>query len=173
MLVLGLTGCRTVPRVDSQAKPGTDFSRYKTFCVLPFESSPPSDPGMALRLSDVAIKAVQDGLGLDGLELKPHEEADLAVALRGQAVPKIQVTDWGYTPAYYSGYGYWYGGYRDVDVRTYEERTLVLEFYDNKTKEMIWAGWATAPGSGKVKAEYLVDSIQRILRRFPPISTAQ
>jgi hypothetical protein len=173
LLALCLTACRTVPRVDSQAKPGTDFAKYHTFCVLPFESSTISDPGMALRLSDVAAQAVRDGLWASGLELKPREEADLAIALRGQSVPKVRVTDWGYTPVYYSGHGYYYGGYRDIDVRTYEERTLVLEFYDNQSKDMVWAGWATAPGSGKIKAEELQDAIRRILTRYPPPPAGQ
>jgi hypothetical protein len=168
ILILLAAGCRTVPRVDSQAKPGTDFAKYHTFCVLPLESSPISDPGMALRLSDVAVQAVKDGLWANGLEIKPREEADLAVAMRGQSVPKVQVTDWGYLPVYYSGQGYYHGAYRDIDVRTYEERTLVLEIYDNHSKEMVWAGWATAPGSGKVKAEDFQEAIRRILVRFPP-----
>jgi hypothetical protein len=171
-LALLLAGCQTVPTVGAEARPGTDFSIYKTFALLPLPpGGPPSDPGMTLRLSSTASRAITETLQARGFESRPIEAADMAVALRGQSVPRVEVIDWGYRPTYY-GYGNWYGGYRDVDVRSYEEYTVIIDILDNKTREPVWSGWSRVPGGGKVSAEPMRECIQRILARFPPAPPA-
>ena len=55
-----------------------------------------------------------------------------------------------------------------TSVDTYEERTLSIEIYENKSKDQVWVGWATGRSSGPVKVETLTNTIHRILLEFPP-----
>ncbi len=63
-------------------------------------------------------------------------------------------------------------GYRDVDVRSVEERTLSIEIYDNRTKELTWVGWSKSQRSGEIKVEKLQEAIRAILAKFPAGSPA-
>jgi len=167
-----LCGCATAPKVQTQAKPGADYSRYHTFALMPLPASPvTTDPGMMLRLVDPARQAVITVLRTNGFTQTELAQADLAVNLRGQSLPKVQVTDWGYQPMMVRGRRgryYGYGGYRDIDVRNYEERTLSIEIFDNQTKDLVWVGWATTTSSKQFSSEEIQETIQRILADFPP-----
>ncbi len=171
-LVLLWPGCSTTPKVQTQTKADTDYARYHTFALMPQTASgPTSDPGLMLRLVQPARQAVVETLTAKGLTEADREEADLAVNLRGQSLPKVVVTDWGYQPipAYgWRGRVYGFDSYRDVDVRTYEERTLSIELFDNRTKELVWVGWSKSDASGEIKVEKLQAAIRRILLEFPP-----
>jgi hypothetical protein len=171
-LAVALTACSTTPKVHTQAKPGADYTRYRTFALMPLPATgPASDPGLMLRLAGPARQAVVEALAAKGLTEADRAQADIAVNLRGQSLPKTEVSDWGYraVPVYgVMGRRYGYAGSRDVDARSYEERTLNIEIFDNRTKELAWAGWSTSEASGEIKVEKLQEAIRRILAEFPP-----
>jgi hypothetical protein len=168
-----VAGCQTGPKVSSEFNPEMDFSGYKTFVILPLPSSiPGGDPGMVLRTGRFVEQAVIDNLTAKGFQQSDPETADFAVNLTGQVVPKLDITDMGYTVAPARG---WYGYYQPyaynmgVDVDQYDEGTLIIEVYDVATKEMSWVGWGVArrkseaPDMEKVSA-----AVDSILADFPP-----
>jgi hypothetical protein len=170
-----LPACSTTPKVHTQAKPGTDYTRYRTFALMPLPAQgPANDPGLMLRLAEPARLTVIEALAAKGLAETGRAQADIAVNLRGAALPKVEVTDWGYRAVpVYGRWGRYYGsvGYRDVDVHSTVERTLSIEIFDNRTKELAWVGWSTSEAGGTIKVEKLQQAIRNILAKFPPPST--
>ena len=62
-----------------------------------------------------------------------------------------------------------FGWARSVDQ--YQEGTLVVEVYDQKTKRMVWVGWVTARSPSRAKeAERTQAALRSITDRFPPAS---
>jgi hypothetical protein len=180
-LALLLSACSTTPKVRTEAKAGADFSRFKTFALLPLPTTVPiSDPGLMLRVAEPARHAVVDALTAKGLTQADPAQADLAVNLRGQSLPKVEVSNLGYqTVPVYGRRGRYYGsvGSQSVDVRNYEERTLTIEIFDHRTKELAWVGWSKREATRPVEVEELQTVIRAILAKFPPAppkpSTAQ
>jgi hypothetical protein len=175
-LAILLPACSTTPKVQTQAKAGADYTRYRTFALMPLPATGPvSDPGLMLRLAEPARQAVVEALTAKGLAEADRAQADIAVNLRGQSLPKVEVTDWGYhaVPTYgLWGRRYGYAGYRDVDARNYQERTLSIEIFDNRTKELAWVGWSKSEATGEIKVGKLQEAIRRILAEFPPAAIA-
>lgn len=167
--------CSTMPKVQTQAKAGAEYSIYRTFALLPLPATgPANDPGLMLRIAEPARQAVIEALTAKGLAQADRDKADIAVNLRGQSMPKVEVTDWGYHSVLV--YGRWGGyrgvvGYRDVELRSVQERTLSVEVFDNRTKEVVWVGWCKTEREGKIKVEKLQEAIRRILAEFPAGST--
>ena len=74
---------------------------------------------------------------------------DFLIALHGGKQTKLDITDWGYS---YGRHGRFRGGpIISGDVYEYEEGTLILDFVDAQSKELIWRG----------KAQGEIDSIQQ------------
>jgi len=171
ILVLLLQACSTTPKVQSEARPGADYARYRTFALLPLPTtSPASDPGLMLRFAEPARQAVIEALSAKGFQPAERARADFVVNLRGSSMPKVEVQDWGYTRTVYSrrfaGVPVHVG---QTDVRTYEEKTLTVEVFDNTTHELVWVGWMTKRTTGaRTKPEQLKEAIHAILAEFPP-----
>ena len=166
---LCLIGCATKPNVNHDIKAGTDFSRYKTFALLPLpRQGPPSDPGLVLRIGPAVQAALVHSLNTRGLVEAPAGSADLSFNLHGQTVPKVDVTQMGFSRPVMTRYG-------RVEVVTdphlmvneYEERTLTIEAYDNRTKQNIWMGWSTREASGPIRIERVTQAIRQIIETFP------
>ncbi|MCB1128502.1 MAG: DUF4136 domain-containing protein, partial [Verrucomicrobiae bacterium] len=122
--------------------------------------------------------AVQAALTQKGYRELPRQQADFAVNIRGKTVPLTDVTGLGYLPEYgrmgwTKGYPYAYG-YHLADVRTFEEGTLIVEIYDNRTRKMVWVGW-TSTGKAPDRARegvIISNAIETILARFPSAKPA-
>jgi hypothetical protein len=80
---------------------------------------------------------------------------------------KVTHSDWGYT---YSRYWH-HGGRRSRSFR-YQEGTLVLDFIDGESKELVWQGRAKGfvdKNSNPRKDDKLVnEAVRKILKKFPP-----
>lgn len=112
----------------------------------------------------------------DALEKRgyPRTDADpdLLVALYLSREGRIQSTDWGYD------YGWdkmrWDGYWMEsrVSTREYEQGTLVLDLLDNRKKELVWSGTATAvllPGaSGESRNKRIDEAVEKLLSGLPP-----
>ena len=77
------------------------------------------------------------------------------------------MTNWGYT------YGpYWGPWGESVDVHQYTEATLIIDFIDYDTKNIMWRGTAQKALSGEVNPEKADANIQKavdqLLAKFPP-----
>jgi len=164
-----LAGCATP--VQTESKPGANFAAYHTFALMPLpQTGPASDPGLMLRLAEPAQDATTSALTAKGFQPAERKKADFAVNLRGSSLPKVEVKDWGYTrTAYTRRYGHVPVHVHEVDARSYNEQTLTVEIFDNKSHELVWVGWVTRQTSGRqVKPEKLKEAISAILEKFPP-----
>lgn len=171
LIVWGVAGCSSIP-VHTEHNPGVNFAAFKSFAILPVTTTGGGvDPGTALHLMNVAELAVRESLTAKGMTEINREQADFAVNVRGESLPRVQVTDWGYStyPVAVRRRGWvYYGGYPSVDVTTVLDRRLVVEVYDNSTHQQAWVGWTDHPDSGTVKPEKLKESLKKILADFPP-----
>lgn len=167
MLILA-TGCSTM--VKTEFKPDMQFSAYRTFAVLPYAGhSPAGDPGMALRLAEPAKEATVAALTAKGFQPVELKQADFAVNLRGDSIPRVKVDDWGYTRyAHTARYGRIPIHYGEVDVHSYDEKTLTVEIFDNKSHELVWVGWLKRETAGTVSAKDVQKAVAKVLSKFPP-----
>ena len=183
LVAAGLAACSTTPKVYSDYNTAVNFKGYKTFAVLaPRASGGGIDPGAVMRLSQPVQQAVRDSLSARGMTEVAREQADFAVTVRGESIPKIEVTDMGYTAypypygasragwAHYGGYGGYgpYAGYSSgVSVRNTTERKLIVEIFDNASRQEAWVGWMERTG-GSVDTEKVLAGVRLILEGFPP-----
>ena len=176
MLTLALAlgaGCATTPKVKTEFEKTVDFSKYKTFAVLPVSrSGPASDPGVALRVGKPAKEEAVATLVAGGFQPAEQGQADFSVLLRGESIPKVEVSQWGYSPMVGPRYGGIYGGgvygSSHIDVDQYDERSLIAEVYDNQTKKLVWVGWAKRRASGEITVENVRAAVRNVLTVFPP-----
>ena len=109
-------------------------------------------------------------------------------AVRGESLAKIEVTDFGY-----SAYPYPYGqpvlaGLITVATaateairptatpsacRTTNERKLIVEIFDNASRQEAWVGWMESTSSSKVDTEKVLAGVRLILGGFPPGAEAR
>ena len=89
--------------------------------------------------------------------------------LRGQSLPKVEVTDMGFQYPVPTSYGQVNVVHNPpASVNTYEERKLSIEVYDSRSKAGVRVGWSSQHGRGPVTAETLTNAIPNILLKFPP-----
>jgi hypothetical protein len=166
-LILMAAGCQTPIKTEFNSE--RDFSAYRTFAQLPLpQTSPASDPGLIARLSEPVRMTLSSTLTAKGYQEVAQDTADFTVSLRGASLPRVDVK----TTGYLYPVGRWQRNYgapvRRVDVRAYEERTLAVEIFDNKTKELDWVGWLTEDSRGRVETDKVLEGIRRVLAGFPP-----
>ena len=155
-------GCAPSVSVNHDFDPGYAFTTLKTFDWIPVKTS--------AQVSELTIKRFQNAINTE-LEAKgmkqSSENPDFLIALQGTAQTKVNVTDYGYS------YGrYWAAGPRNVDVNTYQEGTIYLDFIDGKTKELFWRGTGTSvvePGlSGEEQEKKFAFVAAKLMSDFPP-----
>ena len=164
-----LSACASAPPVKTSTEPGLDYNRYRSFALLPLpKDGPASDPGLMSRIAEPAHAAVVEALSAKGLKEADMSAADLAVHLHGRSVPKTQTTDWGYKsgPDDY-GRRQVMSAERNVEVEHYDERTLTIKIFDNRTKQQVWSGAKTANTTGRLDARKLQEAIHTVLASYP------
>jgi len=98
---------------------------------------------------------------------------DFLIAIHGGSEKKVDVVNWGYN---YRGYGSYRYGYSNrvhlIDVYEYEEGTLILDFIDATSRELIWRGSVTKvidPNATPEKREEVInEAVAKVLEKFPP-----
>lgn len=174
-LLFAFAACSTTPKVKHETNPDVSTIDYATFALLPLpDSIPGADPGTLLRYGKTAINSLRTTLIAKGYTEESLVEADFAVVVKAQIVPKVDVSDYGLDyGAYYGRYGrrgmpYATMGTSSVDVDSYDEGTLIIEIYDTETKELAWVGWTSSRiRSKKMTDEQLQALISQVLVAFP------
>ncbi|MBI1176880.1 DUF4136 domain-containing protein [bacterium] len=168
-LTLWFAGCATTsPTVNTKIEPGTDFGRYKSFAILPVSRGGAGvNSDVASRVARPAEEEAAATLTAAGFRQVDQAGADFSVLLRGESIPKIAVTDWGFPPTTVGGSA-GLSGARDVDVDEYDERTLWADVYDNQTKKPVWTGWVKRKASGEITVEGVRAAVRTVLSAFPP-----
>ena len=162
-----IISCSPVYDVQFDYDTKEDFSNLKTYDWLPIPEKADID-----RLNIQRIKnAVNTQLEAKGLKMV-SENPDFSIASHVGTKDQVRVTNWGYS---YAPYGrYWGGawGPGGVDVYQYEEGTLILDFVDPKTKNLIWRGSGKAQVDNTATPEsrdkLINEAVAKILKNFPP-----
>jgi hypothetical protein len=165
-LMAFVIGCSTIT-VQYDYDKTVNFSGLKTYYWISVPVEGDISPLTVKRVRsavDTRLQAKGYGLAADN--------PDVLIAMHFGKQQKVQVTDWGYT---YSPHGRYRGGYwgpRRIDVYQYEEGTLILDFVDSQSKELIWRGMATGEIDRYATPEKLdkkiSEAVAKILKNFPP-----
>ncbi len=161
-LVVLLLGCTTTS-VNYDFDKEYDFSPVKSYAWMTMPQN--------VRAEEFLIKRVKSALNRElnakGITQAP-DNPDFLIALHGSRESKVQVTDWGYS---YGPFGRRIGESR-IDVSQYEQGTLIVDFVEAKTKQMIWRGTASRvldPGVTPQDKERLInEAVIEIMKHFPP-----
>jgi hypothetical protein len=161
--MVGLAACATM-MVNYDYDKNTNFSGFKSY---DWHSIPRS-----VEMNDLVINRIKDAVNRE-LQAKGFrqvaEKPDFLIAVHTSRQQKLEVIDWGYTYGPYWRRGFGYGG---VDVRQYEEGTLILDVIDAVKKELVWRGTATGIidpyQSPEKRTEKINEAVKKILGKFPP-----
>ena len=158
---LFLGGCGI--KATTNFMPGTDFAKYRTFV----QSPPPTQRVKSLPgYSAITGQQIQDMIASElqskGFTPGGAEDADLLVAFSVSGQPRTDVTSAG-------GGGYYGWGGGGTFTTHYVVGRLVIDIFDNRSKKLLWHGWADKEifgASGDVKGVEQV--VQAIMKKFPP-----
>jgi hypothetical protein len=176
-LILG-AACASPIKTTHDSDPEADFSRYKSYAwikdgPLIGPSVGEAGPSYISPIDDQRIRAGVEGeLAAKGYSKAASlERADLVVSYAISTQEKTRVRqDPGRSSVYYPGYGYggWYGG-STVSVQQYTEGTLAIEFWDRRSKQAVWVGWASKRLSKSDDSnETIRQAVTMTLEPFPP-----
>jgi hypothetical protein len=176
--VLGLAACQTPISAHYEYDTKAPFQDYMKFAwvtneplIRPATGVSGMDPRLSPMLEREIRDAVERSLVARGYrQLTNPASADLVVSFSVGTREKIQVdshpTRAGYRYGPYGGYGGW-----QSDVRTYTEGVLAIDFFDVRSKEVVWHGWATkrlatSPDQDE-RRENVNRVVEAVLEKFP------
>ena len=160
-------GCSRIYDVQYDYDQGKDFHQLKSYGWLPTPEEADIDDLTVARIQKTVNAELQDR----GYRLVA-QGPDFLIAEHVGAEEKVQINNWGYTYGPYHGYwgGYW--GHGGVSEYRYEEGTLILDFIDAGTHNLIWRGAAKAEidrvNTPEKKDALVAEAVKKILKNFPP-----
>ena len=168
-ILVGL-GCSTA-QIKSDFDREVNFSDLRSFDWLDMSISPGSDPYtrntlLEKRIRNAAVKELKS----KGYDNQTSGEPDFLVTYHVGIADKVSVTSYGYSywPRYYGRFGGYYGPGR-VDVRQYKEGTLILDFVDPESNQLVWRGWYVgAVKDREIGEKKIRKAVSHILEEFPP-----
>ena len=178
MALLLAAACASPIKIAHDSDPEADFSRYKSYAWIKAgpligPSAGEGRPTYISPIDDQRIRAaVESELAAKGYRKAASlEQADLVVSYSIGTQEKTRVRqDPGMSHVYYPGYGYggWYRG-STVSVQQYTEGTLAIEFWDSRTKQAVWVGWASKRLSRSDDShETIRKAVNMTMEPFPP-----
>jgi hypothetical protein len=167
--LLLLSGCAGI-QVTTDYDPAVDLTTLRNYAWMKGQQARQSDPRIDNSLLDTRIRnAIDAELAGKGFEVMGADQADFLVGYHAAVQKKIDA----YTMS--NSYGYrpgWGTGYSDIHVYEYEEGSLVIDFVDPKTKNLLWRGAAQAEVNRSLTPEKretrIRTAVEKILARFPP-----
>lgn len=176
LAMLFSTACRTFD-VHSDWDESVSFEGYKRYGWLEPPAAEGADPFADNTLLRKRIRAAVDAnlTGRGFAVVEDPADADFLVTYGVVLDEKLRVNGSGASFGGGYGYGRWpvgFGGYSGAaNVSDYQEATLVLDFLEPESKELLWRGW----GSGFIQTrdrdrgrERFEEGIKAVLDRFPP-----
>jgi hypothetical protein len=152
-----------------------NFASLKTYDWLPAPRKAEVDQ-LTIRNIEFAVdkQLKAKGLGMSS------ETPDFLIAVHITKQRKVDTEQWGY--AYGNGNFFYgrrfsrFGGApsdyqfrRGTDTYVYDIGTLIIDFVDTKTRELIWRGTATAEIDPSAPSMDLINkAVSKILENFPP-----
>lgn len=176
-LALVATACAGIT-TNQDFVPGTNFSGFQTYGWMPVK-----DAGATDMVNQRIHSAVQSGLAAKGFQEATSGDPDFMV---GHHLIMQDKTDYSTVNDYY-GAGWGYGGMyprrygvaavpmqstsRTTEI-TYTMGTLVLDFFDAESKELVWRGTAEGKihesNSPQERSDRAFTAVQKIMEQFPP-----
>ena len=162
LLLLLAAACSAIYDVSHDYDQEADLTRLRSYDWLQIPEGVEADDLVVGRVK----RAVNAEMAEKGIRTTTADP-DFLIAMHAGSEEKVTQRDWGYT---YSSY--WHrGGGRSRTFR-YQEGTLVLDFVDADTKQLIWRGRAKGfvdRNSKPKKDDKLVnEAVRKILKNFPP-----
>jgi len=168
---LALVGCSTVT-VETDYNHAAAFNQYHTYTLTPAAHGLTLSPTSEAVLRD----SLRTNLAARGITEVTGQAADLEIVrniFTREETSVQQYNDWAYAggrwPARYGSYRMWAGApISYTDVRHYTSGTLVLDFVDTRTHELVFRGTGTGTvGSTKANAKSIEEAVMKIVRDFP------
>ena len=161
--------CGSGIRVQYDYVKNTGFAGYKTFDFI----SLPNSLSQESRGQRLVKNIVTGELEAAGYEMR-FKQPDFLIAVHTSVDARVDIQNWGYRYApydrYYGGYGYW--GVQSFTTYTYEEGTILLDFIDPASMQMIWRGVAQGVIPRNASDDRIIDlagaAVRRILYYWPP-----
>ena len=158
-LVLGLlVGSAAAQSVQSDFDRTFQFSNLKTFSFA-VQRRGATDPLAADSLNDGRIKTgLESQLIANGYHMET-DKADFVIAYYVKTKNKLSVQDYGYGPPR------WFGG-RDIRVNQDTEGTLMVDFIDARTNQVVWRGRAVGTLDIKGVDKKISKSTEKLIKQF-------
>ena len=158
-MVLGLLiGSAAAQSVQSDYDRSFQFSNLKTFSFA-VQKRGATDPLAGDTLNDGRIKTgLESQLIANGFRAET-EKADFVIAYYVTTKNKLSVQDYGYGPPR------WFGG-RNLRVDQYSEGTLMVDFIDTRTNQVIWRGRASGTLEMKGVDKKISKSTEKLVKQF-------
>ncbi len=138
-IALGSFGCAAITVTDDYDR-AVDFAALQTWCWHPTAQGG-SGTAEPTSLLDARIRsALERQLGDQGLR-RVEAGGDFAVSFHTVVATRLEAA-----ASYQGGYGWRPGratAYTAPEVYTYEEGTLIVDFIDPKSNQIVWRGTAS------------------------------
>ncbi len=171
LLLLTLHGCSSIS-VDYDFDPRIDFNRYHSYAWDEVTVENDILAGNPLRKKRI-VSAADQYLQYRGYEKTFAKSADFLITVHAAVKERREMSNVRF--GFFSRYDPWWGSYGGpIEIDTYEEETVIFDFRDRLTGEVIWRGTGKGiPQSGnrqdKDKLQQDIDlAIAQMLNNFPP-----
>jgi hypothetical protein len=170
-LLIVVVGCGTSIQTNYDYDVNTSFDNYRTYDWIPQPDIPAGSAQEAKQRNDLLDKRIKTHVNAQlqemGMTLDTNTP-DMRVVYHVGVQDKVQVTDWGYR---YSDH-YWGWGGREIDVYNYEQGTLILDFIDASTQNLVWRGAGSVALDGSTSPdkqnELVRKVVGKIMSKYPP-----
>lgn len=171
--LLGLAGCRTFDvRIDWD--PGTSFASFERYLWVEPPEIEGADPFADNSLLRKRVRfAIETELKERGFEVaEALRKADFLVTYSVVLEERVRLDGYSIGGGIHHGGHHGFGPiYTAASIRNYQESTLIIDFLDSTSDELLWRGW----GIGIVRTrdrdrseDRLKRGVQAILAAFPP-----
>ncbi|ANQ50338.1 DUF4136 domain-containing protein [Flammeovirga sp. MY04] len=164
-----VTSCSST-KITTDYNPGTNFTQYKTFSLLPWQGNSSSTKVTAFDRERVKNAVITNMQGLGYTYSEQDTTADLQVGMVFTTKEKKSVT------SYNAGYGGWYGpwgmGATHYSEYDYTEGTFVIDVFDTQAKKLLWEAAAVSTLTEKqesptVRERNINRFIKSIFKKYP------
>jgi hypothetical protein len=166
-VVAACAGCSSVD-VTTDYDPDANVAQYRTFDWMerhnPRDGGPAGNMGLSDPLAQKHIRsAIERELLSKGIK-QTESQPDFLIMVHASTRNQVDVERYGYR------YGRW--GRRTAMVTTvdrYKEGSIIVDFIDATTKEMVWRGVAQdALRKGDSRADYIDECMKQLFKEYPP-----
>jgi hypothetical protein len=177
LLLIMLSGNMIIAQVKSEYDKTVDFTKFKTFTFKGWQKD--SDK----QIDDIDKKRVEDAfkaeLGSRGLT-RDDDHPDLSITLYIVIEEKTSISSY---DQYHGGLGYdggrgWGLGYKGMgtgsanttfEEEDYKQGTLVIDFYDEQSKKLIYQGTFNSKinENSKKRDKSIPKNVGKLMKKYP------